>query len=308
MKKRNYGFWLYLLGGYILIQFIWWAWMLIDINQQLLVYEQVQNDSMSLSASNKSKVWMIIGEGSVFLVLLILGFYQVRKALRKEVEQANQQRNFLLSVTHELNSPLAGIQLNLETVTARSLDEDKRNKLIRRAVSETQRLKRLVSNILTSARIDEGKITLKLERKNLSQVVNSFFSGFKLATSHQIKLDINEDVYAHFDELAMESVLRNLVENAAKYSAVDTEITIQLNTVHAGAELVVIDQGIGIDALHIDKIFNRFYRIENEEIRETKGTGLGLYIVKYLVERQNGRLIVESDGKKGSTFRVQLKK
>ncbi|MDA9968054.1 hypothetical protein N9E62_02690, partial [Salibacteraceae bacterium] len=109
MKSVNSSFWLYVLGVYILLQFLWWAWMLIDLNQQVHIlevnfYSQIENPTSAQAPTDdfvQRKIAMIIGEGSVFILLLALGFIQVKRALKKELEAAKKQRNFLLSVTHE---------------------------------------------------------------------------------------------------------------------------------------------------------------------------------------------------------------
>lgn len=307
MKSRNSSFWLYILGIYILLQFLWWAWMLIDLNTQIQLLEAANNSKTNVSDDFLNrKIAMIIGEGSVFILLLSFGFFQVKRALKKELESAKKQRNFLLSVTHELNSPIAGVQLNLETALNRKVDEEKQLKLLRNALEQNSRLKSLVENILTSTRLEENVLQLNKSQVNISeltlQIARHFNSDLTIVETGKIE----SNIVAKIDKLAFESILKNLIENAVKYSDNDCKVELKLFLKNNKIFVAVIDQGIGISKDNLEKIFDRFYRVQNEETRNTKGTGLGLYIAKELTELMNGELTVTSSVGKGSTFTLTL--
>ncbi len=302
-KTRNTSFWIYLLGVYILLQFLWWAWMLIDLNFQMQVLESSNNPETKIGDDFLNrKIAMIVGEGSVFILLLALGFYQVKKALRREIEAAKLQRNFLLSVTHELNSPLAGVQLNLETAINRNISEDKKRQLLQNALEQNGRLKNLVENILTSTRLDENVLETNKQKTDLSLFLQRLIDTYGGEANIAFQEKTTGQVFANIDTVLMESIMQNLIENAIKYSTEDAQVEIGLERLDNHAIVSVKDKGIGINPEHQNKIFNRFYRVQNEETRNTKGTGLGLFIAKQLAELMNGDLYVESKPNKGSTF------
>jgi len=315
MKSVNSSFWLYVLGVYILLQFLWWAWMLIDLNQQVHIlevnfYSQIENPTSAQAPTDdfvQRKIAMIIGEGSVFILLLALGFIQVKRALKKELEAAKKQRNFLLSVTHELNSPTAGVQLNLETILNRKLDTETRNQLLKNALQQNSRLNNLVENILTSTRLEENVLQLNLQPNNISELLQNITGDFKSASEAIDISNVQPEICALIDPLAFESVIKNILENAIKYNQKNSPIIITTKTEKGAVFIDIKDQGIGITNEEQQKVFARFFRIQNEETRTTKGTGLGLYIVKQLTELMGGEVFLSSKINEGSTFTIKLK-
>lgn len=315
MKSVNSSFWLYVLGVYILLQFLWWAWMLIDLNQQVHIlevnfYSQIENPTSAQAPTDdfvQRKIAMIIGEGSVFILLLALGFIQVKRALKKELEAAKKQRNFLLSVTHELNSPIAGVQLNLETILNRKLDTETRNQLLKNALQQNSRLKNLVENILTTTRLEENVLQLNLQPNNISELLQNITGDFKSASEAIDISNVQPEICALIDPLAFESVIKNILENAIKYNQKNSPIIITTKTEKGAVFIDIKDQGIGITNEEQQNVFARFFRIQNEETRTTKGTGLGLYIVKQLTELMGGEVFLSSKINEGSTFTIKLK-
>jgi K+-sensing histidine kinase KdpD len=304
-KRRNPSFWLYAIGSYILLQFLWWAWLLIDQSSEIV---QLSNEPDPETALNR-KILMVLGEGIVFIVLLLFGFKKLRNSIEREVEIAHTQRNFLLSVTHELNTPLATIKLLMETMVKRELDEDKRTEVSQKVLSETERLKRLVDNILTSTRIEEDQIVLHPEKHDLSKLVRESAKPFVERTkSERINLDLRPNSFARVDPLAVQSIVQNLLENADKYSSEDSSIKLSVKPTETEVILSVTDFGIGIKTGDRAAIFNKFYRVQSEETRTTKGTGLGLFIVKNLVESQSGKIEYKPNSPKGSIFEVTFPK
>ncbi len=313
MKSVNSSFWLYVLGVYILLQFLWWAWMLIDLNQQIHILEvnfQLTDSLQSEAPADgfvQRKIAMIIGEGTVFILLLALGFIQVKKALKRELDAAKKQRNFLLSVTHELNSPIAGVQLNLDTTLNRELDAKTRNQLISNALQQNGRLKNLVENILTSTRLEENVLLLNIQPTNISELITKILADFKSLESMIDTSHVQSNIYALVDSMAFESIVKNLLENAIKYNRNNAPVTIQSRIENGFMLIDIQDHGIGITAEEQQKVFARFFRVQNEETRTTKGTGLGLYIVKQLAELMGGEISLESKINVGSTFTIKLK-
>ncbi|CAN5428565.1 hypothetical protein BH10BAC1_BH10BAC1_03970 [soil metagenome] len=264
-------------------------------------------ESGNLLNAKLHKRWiMISSEGAVFVFLLLLGGYQIRKTLKKETALAQQQKNFLLSVTHELKSPLASTKLQLQTLQKHDLERTKQKEILSNAISDTDRLNNLVENILLAAKIENSVFSLNKEQYNLSEYItegiNQTISSFNY---HQkIVLAIEPNIQMQIDRTSFPSIILNLLENAVKYSPEKSTITIGLKKQNEKIILSVSDEGLGISAEEKINIFQKFYRVGNEETRNTKGTGLGLFIVNHLVEQHNGIISIKDNSPKGSVFEV----
>jgi signal transduction histidine kinase len=316
----------YIVVVYVFIQFGWWAFLLVRLNNEVTVLEQqllvaksvpqpVTLDTADLVAQGAlleeklHKQWMMIfGEGSVFLVLLLLGILRTRNSFKKEVALSTQQKNFLLSVTHELKSPLASVRLQLETIRKRDLPKDKQHEMLENAIEDTDRLNALVENILVAARLDNHTYSHHPEKINISDEIKGLAekAGAGLARHHVIKTGVAENVFASCDRIGFHSMFLNLVENAVKYSKPGTEIKISLVKKNDHTLLAVADRGAGITDKEKENVFGRFYRIGNEETRTTKGTGLGLYIVRSLCEAHGWSVKVLDHNGGGSIFEITI--
>ena len=181
--------------------------------------EEVVSKGNELEVDLHKKWLMIGGEASVFLGLLLIGVMRVRDTFRKEQALALQQNNFLLSVTHELRSPLASTRLQLETLRRRRLDEHKQEELLENALSETHRLSSLVENILLAASIDKPGYRLQKEKLNLSQLIKEITGQARQAfqPTQKITEEIQEEIFCLADKNTFPSILLNLLENAVKY-------------------------------------------------------------------------------------------
>lgn len=255
------------------------------------------------------RLWMVVGEGSVFLVFLLFGIFKTRQSFQKEVLLANQQKNFLLSITHELKSPIASVKLYLQTLDKRKLDEEKQKEILNKALVETDRLHGLVENLLLATKVDRGDYTPYFEDIDLSMLVESAVDKLaaELGSKAIIKKRIAVGLHVEGDSLALQSILYNLVENAVKYGGEGGQIGIALEKDNSEVLLSVADNGIGINGSEKEKVFDKFYRIGNEETRKTKGTGLGLYIVKSLVEKHSGKIAIKDNQPQGAVFEIRLK-
>jgi two-component system sensor histidine kinase CiaH len=302
---------LYLLLGYVIAQFLWWAYSIYDLNVALATLEVELLTERGEHAANlvdelSRKRWMIIGEGSVFAGLLMIGAYYIRKFLLREQRLARQERNFLLATTHEFNSPIAGIKLNLQTLERRKVNEQQQKTLVAGALSSTQRLELLVSNILMASRLDAGKMELHRETIDVREVLIGIEQRYRdLAVSDgcMIAVFAGSGVELSIDRNAVEIILGNLVENAIKY-APNATITLKCEARADEVLISVIDQGRGIPKEERGAIFQKFYRAENEETRSQKGSGLGLYLVKELVEMHGGKVYVHPNQPSGSIFTI----
>ncbi len=325
-KRPRPLFLFYLLVVYVFIQFGWWTYLLVRLNNEISVLEQkvLLANAMPQPASISSvdlekqnallkeklhKQWtMIFGEGSVFLILLMLGILRTRNSFKKEVALSTQQKNFLLSVTHELKSPLASIRLQLETIQKRELPKEKQQEMLIDAIEDTDRLNALVENILVASRIDNHSYSFNSENGNLSDEVSALTekAAHGFARHHKIEKEIAENINVSFDKIGFHSVFINLLENAVKYSKQGSVVRVILKKENGVINLSVIDQGPGISEIEREKVFGRFYRVGNEETRTTKGTGLGLYIVRSLVETHGWTIRITDNMGGGSKFIIVI--
>ncbi len=295
----------YLLVVYVFLQFAWWSYLLFDLNDENIRLSA--QTEIAYHQQIRKKQLMILGEGAVFLGLLTLGVIQTRKSFKRETEAARLQKNFLLSVTHELKSPIAAVKLFLETLQRRVLEPEKQKEIVERGIAETVRLDQLVGNILLAAQLENKAFHLQIERLNISELCAAFaaqfnarFSEPRLITKLQGGLEVDADVQA------MQSILLNLCENAVKYSEDEQCIELILQKEDNTIRLLIADRGVGVAPDERKRIFTKFYRSGNEEVRNTKGTGLGLYIVAHLCRMQQIHISVSENRPKGSIFELQM--
>src|SRR5690554_4646233 len=296
-KRVNVLF--YLLTGYILLQFFWWAYLLVELNLELYQNQDPETGNI--------KVLMIVGEGIVFFIFLLAGIYITQRTIKKEIKLVRQQRNFLLSITHELKTPLAAIKLSMDTLTKReNLDKDQRNLLQNNVRDNTQRLNLLIGNVLLATQMEAGKDILNKSEVNLSELTSKIVSRIgQTYAGVKMNVDIDTDITGLTDIHNYESIVTNLIENGLKYGG-GKPLAIKLFKESDKVVIRVSDLGSGIPDRIKNRIFEKFYRAENEETRSKKGTGLGLYIVKQLVELNKGTIHIEDNQPTGSTFIVKL--
>jgi len=291
----------YVLVLYIFLQFCWWAYLIISLNLELSQPSLDSNEDVFTQ-----KVLMVLGEGSVFLIILFIGFYQVRKSFLREVEVTKQQRNFLLSITHELNSPLASIKLYLQTLQRRKLSEEKTEQVLDNALHDVERQRKLISNILLAARVDDSSYQITPEKVNASLLIKRICNQQAAHFTHEFQVDITPDIEVTTDVSALESIVTNLIENARKYAPESTHIKVEMTSDVNSFFLIIEDEGPGIPPEEQEAIFKKFYRVGNEDTRKTKGTGLGLYLVHFFVRSLNGSIMLKSGKRRGARFELQF--
>lgn len=315
----------YILVTYVLLQFTWWSYLLVELNKEVyslkqtiallqstgasqkVNLEKLKEEAKKLKAALDKKKMMIAGEGTVFLVLLVVGIYKVRSTFKKESALSKQQNNFLLSVTHELKSPLASAKLQLQTLQKRELARDQQQIILEHALSDVERFHGLVENILLVAQIDNSSSFAHLEKTNISNIITDITKKYALLLQHQciIQQSIEPNITLNADPIYFPSILINLIENAAKYSPKGSSIKIEWKSVGGQfAILSVTDEGPGIPDEEKQQVFKKFYRVGNEDTRKTKGTGLGLFIVGSLVHEHRGKIQIKNNQPKGSIFEI----
>lgn len=310
-KRSGPLFLFYLLVAYVIVQCLWWSYHLVQLNNEVYTLKSVlsahdpgQQEILKIKLDKRWK--MIIGESAVFLFLLILGFIKIRKGFKTEANLAKQQNNFLLSVTHELRSPLASARLQLETINKRDLEKEKQKEIISNCLNDVDRLNNLVENLLLAANLDNRNFKVYKESLNFSDFVSETLQKYVNAFGLQqrVKINVQPGIHFTFDKTAFISIIINLLENALKYSG--EKISVELKRKEEKIYLSIADEGRGIPENEKQNIFKKFYRVQNEEIRDAKGTGIGLYLVKNLTELHKGDIKVEDNFPKGSVFKIIL--
>jgi K+-sensing histidine kinase KdpD len=312
-KKYRPLFWFYIVCAYVVLQLLWWGVLLYRINNESVSnFENGANYSAELrqigtsaiQAKRDKRVAMIIGEGFVFLVLLGYGIYMVRKSFKREAQLNHVQNNFLMSITHELKTPIASTRLQLETLEKHNLDSTQRKTIVGNAIKDTNRLETLVDNILMVSKFEHDAITAVSACFDLShhitELVTQYQSG--LGKNHTWHLDLPKTCILNSDALIWHTIFNNLIDNARKYAPFGSQIKVQLRQIDKQFELQVIDQGIGLSENEYQNIFEKFYRVDIEAVRNSKGTGLGLYIVKKLCDILKVHVSVTPNLPKGSIF------
>ena len=269
------------------------------------------NDDIRFTMEKKARQnEMIIGEGIVYFVLLVGFIWLVWRSLQKEMELTQQQRNFILSITHELKSPLAAIKLVVETLIRRNLQKEQADKLCTNALQDVDRLGSLVDNILMAARVESSSYELKKVQLDIGDFLDGMVQGmitrFPEADIEFVE-EVDDIIMVEADRHALTSVIMNLIENGVKYSESSPVVRVSLRT-HGKNDIMieVADNGVGVKGADKNRIFEKFYRVGNEDTRRTKGTGLGLYIVRELIRLHNGTIQVLDNQPQGSRFAIQL--
>lgn len=304
--------------GYMLLAFLWWAILLINKNDEAFAAKQELIESQDhgqvvytleeLAQDHRQQKTMIIGEGLVFVIALFFGVWFINRGYTKEIEIIRQKKNFLLAITHELKSPLASIRLIFETFQKRNLQAQDHENLTSHGMRETDRLAKLVNNLLLSARLDKSYVPM-VERRDIRSLIEQVAAD--LRKSHPdaaLQLHMPDSpAYVMLDVTGMYSMLYNLIENGIKYGR-KYPIQISLQEHPSNYEIQIADQGIGVPLAERSKIFEQFYRSGHEDTRQEKGTGIGLYIVSKISEMHGGTIRVLENKPKGTIFAATLPK
>jgi two-component system phosphate regulon sensor histidine kinase PhoR len=311
--------------GYMLVAFGWWAlhqWneghRLFETEKALLEtrYESAgTNQTQQQKAEAYKKIerrWqkqqrMVLSEGIFLTLCLAFGLWMINRAANREVMLAKQRRNFLLSITHELKSPIAALQLTLETISKRELKRETLEKLCSNGLRDAVRLQQLVEDLLLAARLEDNWRPLP-EPLDLETIVRDCARSLQTRFP---KANIRINVPPNFlpvqaDKPGLTAVVQNLLENAIKYSPDGETVEFTAEKTNGKLRLTVADHGIGIPNDQKNAVFEKFYRIGNEEVRKTTGTGLGLYIVKQVVSAHGGTITVADNHPKGTVFSVEI--
>jgi signal transduction histidine kinase len=275
---------------YAVAELIWWGYQLVSLQPR--------------------RIGMILSEGSMFVIVFSVGAYYLHSSINKEQKLQEQKKNFLLSVTHELKSPLASIKILLQTIQKRNLTREQALDFIDKSLLDIERLDDMVENMLLASKIDNRSYTFPKAEFNLSVLVDSIVNRLQVTkcdcNQQIIDAEIEPKIEITGDKFALTSVVTNLVENAIKYSSPCETVAVKLFSKEGKIHLQVADHGIGIADDEKSRIFDRFYRVGSEDTRNTKGTGLGLFIVKQVLDKHEATIRVKDNRPAGSIFEVEF--
>jgi two-component system phosphate regulon sensor histidine kinase PhoR len=286
-NKKTTSYFLAILSAYIILQFLWWGYMLIK--------------------ENPAKATMVIGEGSVFLLILIYGIARYQLSIQRELSLHQRQSNFLLSVTHELKTPISSVQLILQTIIKHELEPDQIRVFLEKALDENKKSESLIQNMLHAASLENQRVELfrttigtdEFNPELMKQLQERF-------PNSDLRIKTPNSFIFQADRFMLEGVLIHLVENSVKYGA--QHIAIDLEEEATRIKIQVSDDGIGINEADRPFIYDKFFRSGDENKREKPGTGLGLFIAKQFIELHQGTLTYKEQLPKGSIFTITLPK
>lgn len=308
-----------LLFLYVVSAIIFWGISLEKKSQTIyeLEYKHLRSEIDSVQDANifnaelqeiqnkrSSRTKQYIGEGSTFLLVIIIGAAVVYTSFRRSIRLSRQQNNFMLSVTHELKSPIAAMKLNLQTMAKHQLDGEKRNLLINRCVSESNRLNDLCNNMLLASQIEGRQYKPAKEQFNFTELVEDSLKDYAHSYPDRFMVEDLGNYKLTGDKTLIQMAVNNLLENAVKYTPADKPVSVTMSDKNGYAMLFVADSGNGIPDDEKSKIFNKFYRVGNEETRKSKGTGLGLYLTAKIVKQHKGKIAVKDNQPNGSIFEL----
>jgi len=303
--------------AYIIAALIYWFIVLNQENKKMTDYKikQLQSSGSNydeqlhkIEKEKKGNTIQYLGEGITFLMMIIAGAVFVFRIVRKQFKQSQEQENFMMAITHELKTPIAVTKLNLETLQKHKLSEAQQQRLITNTLQEANRLNDLCNNMLLASQIEAGGYIVTNERINLTVLlqdcVNEFIIRFP---QRRIETNMKPGIYFTGDRLLLQMAVNNLLDNAIKYSARESTIRVELKEEKGIINLFVKDEGKGIADEEKQKVFDKFYRVGNLHTKGAKGTGLGLFLTKKIVQQHNGNIIITNNQPQGSNFVISLK-
>lgn len=297
---------------FLFIQILWILLMVVWIRWYIEKHSQLREMAQRLRTQVEVEGfgWMPLFEGGLLLTLILAGVTVIFIYWIKQHRLNKMQRNFVSNVTHELKSPVASIQLALETMALRDLSDEKKREYISMMLDDTERLSMLIDRILGAARIERKQRRYRLESVSMRHFLEDFIAEDRHLfekDGHIIVLEKGKDARVAIDRPAMRVVLANLLENAARYSPPGSKIRLKLHRDLRSCRLDVIDSGTGIAGKDLKNIFKMFWRGSEGSVSRVPGTGLGLYIVRNIVKDHHGKVWALSQGiGRGTTFSVRL--
>jgi signal transduction histidine kinase len=307
-------YWVLLL--YIIAALVWWYVALSRQNVQMTTYkiQELQTTDIryreqykKIMDENKRKSAQYFGEGAIFFLLISAGAIFLFRAVKNQLKITTQQQNFMMAITHELKTPIAVTKLNLETLQKRKLETSQQEKLINNTLQEANRMNALCNNLLLSSQMESAAYQKVSEQIHINKLIGDCIRDFSVRYPvRNIIFNPEAEITIEGDVFLLQMAFNNLIENALKYSSKDSSIYVMLVKKENHCQIAITDEGNGIPDEDKLKIFEKFYRIGSDATQKSKGTGLGLFLVKRIVDAHKGMVYVKDNHPKGSIFTIQL--
>ncbi len=313
--------------GYMILAFGWWSFHLWKQNERLFAIEKQmlerkfsdRNSGLNMTQlegtaeyAKIEKTWrsgrrMVVAEGLFFTICLAFGLWVINRSASREVSLARQRRNFLLSITHELKSPIASLRLVIETLTKRNLNDAQRAQMLGNGLKDADRLQALVEDLLLAARLEDQWQPVP-EPLDLREVARDCADALRVRFPEaSIQIQAPESLPPLLaDRSGMVAVIKNLLENAVKYAPAGSKIEFSATLAEGRHQLKIADLGPGIPDSEKALVFEKFYRLGNEDTRNSTGTGLGLFIVSQVLKAHQGSIKVSDNQPHGTVFTIDI--
>ena len=297
---------------FIGIQIAWiglmvvWIYWYVKNSQNLTEFAKMLPPEILESDFN----WIVLMEGGVLMLMILAGVYVIFVYWNKQAQLYQLQSNFVSSVSHELKSPLASIQLYLETLKYQKVSQEEARDFVETMLSDTERLSDLIDNILESSKSDPKSMQLQFNSVDVVSFLRETIEYHKRLFEDkqcQIQLKFDNQPKIRMDIRAMRMVFNNLIVNALRYSFTGSSLIIHVRQDEKFCNIDFIDQGFGFDKKELKRVFKKFYRVQNQETQNIEGAGLGLYISRQIVKSHKGKINAFSEGRgTGTRFIVSL--
>ncbi len=293
--------------AWIVLMAIWIWWYLKNRQDFKAFAERLQPELFATDLN-----WVVLLEGCFLMILILGGFYVIFLFWNKQAKLNQLQSNFVSSMTHELKSPLASIQLYLETLKYHDVSREEARDFVETMLNDTERLSGLIENILRASHPDPKNMQNEFQAVDLKTFLEEVVEGHQPQfRENKIELicDLAPVPTIMMDQRSMRMVFNNLMSNALRYTleTKDASVTVRLGADKRFCHISFEDKGIGLNERERKRIFRKFYRVSKPETQNIVGAGLGLYISSEIVKNHGGHISVTSEGRdKGSTFTVYL--
>lgn len=272
-----------------------------------LNYFGVRFPSKTSFLASRLDIWLI---SSLITLIVTVFFGYAMFVILRQKRLSEVQRDFVNNMTHEFQTPISTIRIATDVLSQPKIMEqpERLKKYVQIIRQENNRLKTQVETVLNTARLERGKMQLDIQLQELHSLINEVTEGVQAELEDCLKVELNatkSSIYA--DRTQLVSLIRNLLENAIKYSKKPPSITIRTENVDDTLVFSVADKGIGIPKESIAKIFNKFYRVPTGNLHNVKGFGLGLSYVSQIIKAHKWQINVESEVGEGTTFKVTMK-
>jgi two-component system phosphate regulon sensor histidine kinase PhoR len=280
----------------ILVQLTWLLlaalWIYFYISNHIII-KMVGNEILPELMPGSYHILVLIF-GCVLLVLLQGGFYFIYIYLNRQINVNRVQDQFIANITHELKSPLASIQLYLETLESRQVPEIKLHEFIQLMIKETNRLQGMIDRILGTISIDQKRLAFDFKVYNMKTIIprilKEVLAKYQIEITQNIVLENPDSCRCVLDKNAFKIIFMNLIDNAIKYAGNKFLLNINCHCRQKYFKIEFIDQGVGIPVKEHKHIFRKFYRVYNYETPNVRGTGLGLFITKEILKFHGGKI------------------